>query len=192
MFRKLFPLAIGAISLVAVLAPYSATAAGSVSRESVTNVRDATAGYNDPAAALANGYDLLTDASGLACIDQTGDGAMGIHYVKGALVQAGTIDAARPQALVYERTPQGKLELAAVEYVALQSGWDASHDGPPTLFGQQFMLTPDDNRYGLPAFYSLHAWIWKNNPNGMFSMWNPAASCGPADDPADADMSGAM
>ena len=29
------------------------------------------------------------------------------------------------------------------------------------LFGQHFMLSPDGNRFGLPAFYSLHAWIWK-------------------------------
>ncbi len=95
---------------------------------------------------------------------------MGIHYAKGALVQAGTIDAARPQALVYERTPQGKLELAAVEYVALQAGWDASHDGPPTRVRSAVHADTGRNRYGLPAFYSLHAWIWKNNPKGMFSM----------------------
>ena len=75
-----------------------------------------------------------------------GAGTMGIHYVKGALVQAGTIDAARPQALVYERTAQGRLEPAAVEYVVLQAGWDAAHGAPPSLFGQQFMLTSGDNR----------------------------------------------
>ena len=50
-------------------------------------------------------------------------------------------------------------------------------DRPPSLFGQQFMLTQAGNRYGLPAFYSLHAWVWKDNPDGMFSMYNPAASC---------------
>ena len=33
------------------------------------------------------------------------------------------------------------------------------------------------NRFGLPAFYSLHAWIWKHNPSGTFSMWNPNVSC---------------
>lgn len=25
--------------------------------------------------------------------------------------------------------------------------------------------------------YELHVWIWKPNPNGMFSHWNPAISC---------------
>ena len=175
MSRKLLSAAVAALSIAAVLLP-NAAAAGPTG-ETVANARDATAVFNDPAAALAGGYDLLTDAADLACIDQPGAGAMGIHYVKGALVQAGTIDAARPQALVYERTPDGRLQLAAVEYVVLQTGWDAAHTAPPALFGQTFMLTPADNRYGLPAFYSLHAWIWKPNPTGMFSMWNPSVSC---------------
>ena len=175
MTRTLFSAAVAALSIAAVLLP-NAAAAGPTG-ETVANARDATAVFNDPAAALASGYDLLTDAADLACIDQPGAGAMGIHYVKGALVQAGTIDAARPQALVYERTADGRLQLAAVEYVVLQTGWDAAHTAPPALFGQTFMVTPADNRYGLPAFYSLHAWIWKPNPTGMFSMWNPNVSC---------------
>ena len=102
---------------------------------------------------------------------------MGIHYVKGALVQGGKVDAARPQALVYERTADGALQLAAVEYVVIQADWDAGHSAPPSLFGQTFMVTPAGNRYGLPAFYSLHAWVWMDNPDGMFAMWNPSASC---------------
>jgi len=40
------------------------------------------------------------------------------------------------------------------------------------------MLTPADNRYRLPAFYSLHAWIWKHNPKGTFEQWNPQVHCG--------------
>jgi hypothetical protein len=101
---------------------------------------------------------------------------MGVHLVKGALVQSGNLDPARPQALVYEHA-NGKLQLAAVEYVVFQSAWDSTHSSPPTLFGQQFVLNPDDNRFGLPAFYSLHAWVWKDNPSGMFQSWNPAVHC---------------
>jgi hypothetical protein len=179
MIKKLIPIGVAALAMAAVLLPNAATA--STPGESVTNARDATAAFNDPAAALAAGYDLLTDAADIACIDQLGEGAMGIHFVKGSLVQAGTIDAARPQALVYERTPEGRLQLAALDYVVLQAGWDVAHAEPPALFGEEFMLTPVDNRYGLPAFYSLHAWIWKDNPRGMFSMWNPSASCSPND-----------
>jgi len=31
--------------------------------------------------------------------------------------------------------------------------------------------------FGLPAFYALHVWAWKDNPNGTFVNWNPAVSC---------------
>ena len=78
---------------------------------------------------------------------------------------------------MYEVEPNGQLRLGAVEYVVFQSTWDAAHSAPPTLFGQKFMLNPADNRFGLPAFYSLHAWIWKHNPKGTFEMWNPQVKC---------------
>jgi len=39
------------------------------------------------------------------------------------------------------------------------------------------MRTPPAELRQHAAFYSLHAWIWKDNPSGMFSMWNPAANC---------------
>ena len=176
MIKRAIPYVMAALALCAVVVPSAASAA--TTSESVSNVRDATAGFKDPAVALAAGYDLLTDAADLACIDMPGMGAMGIHYVKGALVQGGKVDAARPQALVYERADDGRLELAGVEYVVLKGDWDAAHGGAaPTLFGQQFQTTPDGNRYGLPAFYSLHAWVWAENPAGMFGQWNPAASC---------------
>jgi hypothetical protein len=165
-----------AAAVLAVLASALPAAAGG---DTLENARDATAIYTEPTAALASGYELLTDAAGLACIDQPGVGAMGIHYVKGPLVQSGTLDAARPQALVYEVEPNGRVRLAALEYVVFQAAWDASHSAPPTLFGQKFMLNPATNRFGLPAFYALHAWVWKHNPRGTFEAWNPQVRCAP-------------
>jgi hypothetical protein len=38
-------------------------------------------------------------------------------------------------------------------------------------------MVPAGNRYGLPDFYELHAWIWKGNPRGVFDDWNPTVSC---------------
>jgi hypothetical protein len=54
------------------------------------------------------------------------------------------------------------------------------------------MLTSAENRYGLPSFYALHAWVWKDNPTGMFSMWNPGVSCFPGDGPDDPHASGLL
>jgi hypothetical protein len=171
-----------AFSLAAVVATVLVTsmpvAAHGNGQASLAQVRATTARYHDLASAQANGYALLTDAAGIACIDNPGVGAMGVHYANNALVGAGVVDADRPQALVYAPEANGHLRLVAVEYVIFQAAWDAAHPAPPALFGEQFMLTPDGNRFGLPAFYSLHAWIWEPNPSGMFSMWNPRVRCG--------------
>lgn len=142
----------------------------------LSEVRAATAPFHDIAAAQASGYGLFTDAAGIACIDNPA-GAMGIHYVKGALVGDDTVSAATPEALVYEPQPNGRLRLVAVEYVVFQDAWDAANDAPPSLFGEEFELISSTNRYGLPAFYALHVWLWKANPSGMFEDWNPRVSC---------------
>ena len=139
----------------------------------------ATAKFHDLAVARHAGYGLLKDKNGVACIAMDGMpqmGAMGLHYAKSALVADGTLEVSTPEALVY--APAGaKPRLAAVEYLVLKSAWDAKHASPPSLFGHPFNLTPAGNRFGLPAFYSLHAWIWKHNPVGKFAMWNPEVTC---------------
>jgi hypothetical protein len=130
------------------------------------------------AAAEQAGYGLFRDAAGLACIAQPGLGAMGVHYVNGGLVGDAVLDPAAPEALVYEPGRFGQLRLAAVEYIVLEGVWEAAgHTSPPTLFGVPFDFTPSPNRYGIPAFYALHAWIWKDNPAGIFMPWNPRVTC---------------
>jgi hypothetical protein len=111
-------------------------------------------------------------------------GAMGVHYVKGDLVGDDRAEPLRPEALVYEPVEGNKLRLVAVEYVIFQAAWDAHHQSPPKLFGQKFALTSAPNRFGLDAFYSLHAWVWKHNPAGTFAMWNPRVSCAGSGDHA--------
>jgi hypothetical protein len=43
--------------------------------------------------------------------------------------------------------------------------------------GQLFHLFDAPNRFELPAFYTLHVWAWKDNPNGAFVNWHPNVSC---------------
>ena len=62
----------------------------------------------------------------------------------------------------------------------IKAAWDATHGSPPKLFGHQFNFTDAGNRFGLPPFYSLHVWAWKDNPAGMFAMFNPDVHCPPA------------
>jgi hypothetical protein len=164
--------------LVAALAATVALA-GSRGAGSVGDATRATKKFHSLALARRAGYGLLKDKKGIVCIamdDMPGMGAMGIHYAKNSLVGDGVLETSTPEALVY--APEGgKLRLAAVEYVVLKSAWDAKHASRPSMFGHAFNLTPAGNRYGLPAFYSLHAWIWKHNPAGTFAVWNPEVAC---------------
>jgi hypothetical protein len=139
-------------------------------------VRAATAAYHNLGIAQAQGYAVLADTAGKTCIDEPGVGGMGVHYVNGDLVADPAIRAWQPEAVVYE-PKNGRLQLAAAEYVVIKSAWDANHSAPPSLFGHEFMVTDAPNRYGLPAFYSLHVWAWDHNPAGTFEMWNPEVVC---------------
>jgi len=142
----------------------------------VAQVRHHTAQYRHPGPAKADGYALLRDAAGIACIDDPA-GGMGVHLVNGDLVADGKARAHHPEALVYEPTGHGR-RLVAVEYVVFRKDWRAKHPtGRPHLFGRAFELQGADNRYGLPPFYELHLWAWKHNPAGLFDDWNPRVLC---------------
>jgi hypothetical protein len=93
---------------------------------------------------------------------------MGIHFANGGLVGDGALDELHPEALLYE-PKDGKLQLLGVEYVVIAENWNANHQAPPVLMGQLFNYAGAPNRYGSPAFYELHVWAWKTNPNGMFA-----------------------
>ena len=101
---------------------------------------------------------------------------MGVHFVNGDLVGDGALDAVRPEALLYE-VRNGQYELLGVEYVVLAEAWHARNEAPPVLMGQLFHYVGSPNRYGIPAFYELHVWAWRTNPNGTFADFNPAVSC---------------
>jgi hypothetical protein len=152
-------------------------AAHASSPKNVEKVKQATAKFHSVSRAEKAGYGRFVDVNGVACIDMPGMGAMGIHYVNGDLVGDGKISLRHPEAMVYAPGKHGSLHLAAVEYVVTKDQWLANHDGPPKLFGRTFNFTDAPNRYGLPPFYSLHAWVWKRNPAGTFSMWNPNVRC---------------
>lgn len=179
---------VGALGLV--VAAYSGTAYAA-GQNGLSGARAATADFHDIETAKAAGYgpDPLADLQGITCIDNPA-GGMGIHYVNGALVGQvvngqfvpdAAVNATTPEALVYEPEANGKLRLVALEYVVIKAAWDAAHSDKPALFGQDFEPVGADNRYGLPPFYELHVWIWKNNPNGMFQDWNPAVTCAAAE-----------
>lgn len=123
----------------------------------------ATAAYQDVEVAEAAGYVSTLDT--LGCFEDPARGGMGVHYLREALLD-GTAQATRPEALVYELDHNGDIAgLVGLEYIVPVEAWDESH--PPRLFGRDF------HQHATLPLYVLHAWIWKDNPSGLFEDWNP-------------------
>jgi hypothetical protein len=151
---------LAALSLFAVAAGWAQAAD---SNPLADRVREALDRFKDVNVAVKEGYAPIPCASGLE------GGAMGIHYVNGAYLKDAAVDLNKPEAVMYEPTPDGKLALIAVEYITTK--------GPASLENHLFSFTGAPNRYGLPAFYELHVWAWKQNPAGTFADMNMDVSC---------------
>jgi hypothetical protein len=158
-------------------APLTPVHADQASERSLVSVRNATADYVDFAASQADGFTTLVTRTdnGASCITNAA-GDMGQHYANVGRVGDGIIQRQRPEVLLYEPQADGSKALVGVEYVVIASQWFEHHDSPPVLFGQEFHLMTS-NPYGLPPFFELHAWAWRDNPAGAFEDWNPAVSC---------------
>ena len=135
-------------------------------------VREATERFRDVSVAEGEGYHLL-----FGCVSGGDFGAMGLHFVNTTLIGDDVIDPTHPEILLYEPTSDGGVRLTGADFLVLKDVWDAKHAGPPELMGQLFHLFDAPNRFGLPPFYTLHVWAWKDNPNGSFVNWNPRVSC---------------
>jgi hypothetical protein len=179
-----WPLFVG-LAILALTVFVIPVAAKSDGQSDVAGARNATASFHDLNTANAAGYTVkVADVNGITCIDNPGTGAMGVHYLDPGLVpelfkdtDPAAVDAATPELLVFAPGSNGQARLVALEYLTIKGPWDAQHDAKPSLFGQTFNETAAPNRFGLPAFYSLHAWIWAPNPTDMFSPWNPRVTC---------------
>jgi hypothetical protein len=163
----LVPLPILAITMVA-------SAFGGGGQSELSSLRQATAKYHNLQAAMDAGYTVelpQTEAfGGGTCIANGAEGAMGIHLVSPGRID-GNLDAADPEVLLYERRNNGTLKLTGVEYIV-------AGGAQPELYGQDLADT-NLARYGDPAtnVWTLHAWVWKPNPDGMFDPWNTRVTC---------------
>jgi hypothetical protein len=135
-------------------------------RRDLATLRRVTAPFHNFNKAVAAGWstkitDCMTDANGA--------GGMGFHYGNTGLINA-TVSVDKPELLLYEPDKNGRLHLVAVEYIIPYS-FHGRGEAPPVLFGQQFKQNDTFNLWG------LHAWVWKENPSGIFASWNPRVSC---------------
>ncbi len=143
--------------------PESARHHGSPDGHLVRVVREATERFRDVSVAEAEGYALM-----FGCVSGPDWGAMGLHYVNLALVADGTLDPKRPEIVIYEPLPGGRLRLIGADFLVFADDWHAHSQATPELGGQLLHLIERPNRYGLPDFYTLHVWAWKDNPAGTF------------------------
>ncbi len=142
------------------------------SGELVRIVKEATQRFHDVRQAEAEGYQLL-----FGCVSGPDDGAMGLHYVNMGLVGDGVLDPSRPEIVIYEPTKNGGRRLIGADFLVFVDAWHAGNQGTPELMGQLLHLFESPNRFGLPAFYTLHVWAWKPNPTGAFVNWHSDVSC---------------
>ncbi len=139
----------------------------------VQSVRNATHQYIDVNNAVSAGYGPF-----LGCVAGPDHGAMGIHYVNPNYLGATTVDVTHPQAVIYEPQGDGTLRLVGVEYILDATTWLAANSNtPPVLDGQVFNYVAAPNRFNIPAFFELHVWAWRDNPQGAFVDWNNHVSC---------------
>ncbi|MBA8910340.1 hypothetical protein [Aminobacter ciceronei] len=172
--------AIVALALIwAAAAPINDARAAEPSKAELDAARQALEKYKDPYVAVRDLY-----LSTVGCVHYTGEkiegrmeypkGAMGVHFVN--LTVKGPPDPTKPNVLVYEPGADGKLTLVAVEWLVPM---DAVKERP-TVLGQPFQGPMEGHEPLIPkefAHYDLHAWLFKDNPNGMFSPTNPDVSC---------------
>jgi hypothetical protein len=152
------------------------------SQAEIDAIRKALSKYEDPYVAVRDLY-----LSTVGCVHYDGSkmeghlnyakGAMGVHFVN--LTIQGPPDPLKPNVLIYE--PVGKeLKLVAAEWL-VPLGLAKER---PILLGQPFQGPMEGHEPLIPQgfhHYDLHAWLFKDNPLGMFSPTNPNVSCDDAD-----------
>jgi hypothetical protein len=153
--------------------------ADDVDKAQVEAMRQALSKYQDPYVAVRDLY-----LSTVGCVYYDGSkmeghmeypkGAMGVHFVN--LTIQGPPDPLKPNVLIYEPGKGGKLNLVAAEWLVPL----AVAKERPKLLGVPFQGPMEGHEPLIPQkfyHYDLHAWLFKDNPYGMFTPTNSKVSC---------------
>ena len=146
-------------------------------------VREATVKYQDIQVALGEGFLQTTE-------DVPN---MGAHFIHPIRALDGQFNPAEPEILLYTGSEFG-WRLVGTSFVLPREQVGDEH--PETFFGpldnwhihyslctgpnaNSRSTTPeqcaDENGVWLPSYgWMIHAWVWDENPMGVFSMWNPS------------------
>lgn len=141
----------------------------------VAAVRDATRRYADQSLAIADGYRKVGPDFP----------SMGEHWISIPRIVRGTVDPLQPPILEYA-TLGGRPTLVGVAYTQLvrdglptaplPAPADAWHYHAGTVDEESFILGHASGGHGAgpggPRIAVLHAWVWMDNPAGLFATDN--------------------
>lgn len=179
-FDKIARSAAGCMVLLLAAAPQAVQAQDVALPSELQSVRALLNKYTDPVAAVHDGF-----LSTVGCIEypkgghegamRYAPGGMGVHFINMQNVGP-TLDPSKPQVLIYE--PAGdKLRLVAAEWFVPAELVKAAR---PSIFGKELQGPMEGHQPLMPAglhHYDLHVWLWKTNPEGVYSPTNPAVKC---------------
>lgn len=114
----------------------------------------ATAKYNNFENAIRDGY---VDINVIVP-------EMGYHYLKMDHLNA-TFEYDKPEILVYNKEENGRMKLVALEYAV---PIDLSTNAPAGFTGSSDVWSVYQG-----VLWTLHAWVWEYNPEGVFNPTNP-------------------
>ena len=145
-------------------------------KNQLKDVKAATEKYKDYNVALADGFENTHE---FAFDPELG--GMGIHFINPDRMDDNELNITEPEVLLYQPTKDGDYKLIGVEYYVPAALIDLT----PVLYEHEFdgpMLNHELDPTKLSEVqkndrnnqhYDLHVWVWKNNPNGLFTQFNP-------------------
>ena len=189
---------LAAVAALAVSASAPAASAPAADEPDLAEVRAGAERFRDINVALAEGYispePMCETAAGMGQPPELG--AMGVHYFRPDLLGItappnprvdgnGThTDFRRPAILIYEPQADGSMELVAVENLVFEAAWQAAgHSAPPSFHGVAYDRMADDpatsidEAHHFQPHYDRHVWLFRDNPNGVFTPFNPNVTC---------------
>ena len=176
----------------------AAAPAPAAGEPTLEEVRAATARFRDVKVAEAEGYINPGNSCETAAamgLDKA-MGGMGIHFFRPDLLGVsgppnprvtgtGThTDFRNPAILIYEPRADGTLELVAVENLVFEKAWKAAGNKErPSFHGVAYEHMADDPKtetdeaHLFEAHFDKHVWLWRDNPRGVFTPFNPKVTC---------------
>jgi hypothetical protein len=194
-----FVLLIAGLGSAACSGPPNAPGTPAPGEPALAEIVSATERFRDVNVALAEGY--IRDPANLCETAEmmgqpAADGAMGVHYFRPDLLGItappsprvdgnGThTDFRMPAVLIYEPQADGSMELVAVENLVFIDAWTQSGETAPPSFHNlaydEMVDNPEtalDEAHNFQPHFDRHVWIYRENPNGVFTSFNPTVTC---------------